>query len=120
MEDEENSLYENNVWELVELPKGKKQIKLKWIFDVKTDELENMVRHKARLVAKGFTQREGEYFFELFAPVSKYSTFIFVLALSVENNWILAGLVIKTAFLNAELKEEIYVAEPLGFRIKGS
>ena len=49
----------NDVWDVVELLKGKKLIGCKWVFKTKQDLKGNIERYKARLVAKGFTQREG-------------------------------------------------------------
>ena len=59
MKDEMNSMANNQVWDLVELPKGAKVIGCKWVFKTKRDLLGNIERYKARLVAKGFTQQEG-------------------------------------------------------------
>lgn len=52
-----NSLIKDNVWVLKSLPDGKKAVKCKWVFKIKTDETGNVTRYKARLVAKGFTQK---------------------------------------------------------------
>lgn len=60
MEDEIKSLNENQFSNLVQLPEGRKSIKTKWVFDLKVDSKEVVIRHKARLVGKGFSQREGE------------------------------------------------------------
>ena len=58
MKDEMNSMANNQVWDLVELPKGAKAIGCKWVFKTKRDSSGNIERYKARLVAKGFTQQE--------------------------------------------------------------
>ena len=59
METEMKSLQENEVWDLVELPRGRNPVGSKWVFKVKTDEDGNIERYKARLVAQGFTQKFG-------------------------------------------------------------
>ena len=59
MKDKTKSMDDNNIWDLVELPKGSKPIGCKWIFKTKRDSNGNVERYKARLVAKGFTQKEG-------------------------------------------------------------
>jgi hypothetical protein len=56
-------------WELVKRPVDKPVIKNKWVFDVKTNEIGEIIRYKARLVAKGFTQTYGVDYNETFAPV---------------------------------------------------
>ena len=59
MEDEMMSLHENNIYELVELSKGKKALTNKWIFRLNQDQHTFAPRYKARLVVKGFGQRRG-------------------------------------------------------------
>ncbi|WVZ81519.1 hypothetical protein U9M48_028886 [Paspalum notatum var. saurae] len=56
MLEEMASIEENKTWTLVDLPKGKRAIGLKWVFKLKRDEHGEVVKHKARLVAKGYVQ----------------------------------------------------------------
>ena len=53
------SLEDNHVWELAELPKGRKTIGSKWVYKVKTDEDGTIEQYKAQLVAQGFSQKYG-------------------------------------------------------------
>ena len=115
MDDEIESLYANNTWELVPLPYGAKAIPVKWVFKVKRDANGNIERFKARLVAKGFMQREGVDFNEVFAPVSKHTTLRSMLAEVAARDWELQHLDVKTAFLNGELEETIYMQPPPGY-----
>ena len=57
------------VYKLVDLPKGRKVIKNRWVFDLKSDG-----QKKARLVAKGFSQVEGIDYDEIFLPVVWFET----------------------------------------------
>ncbi|GJY93566.1 putative RNA-directed DNA polymerase [Tanacetum coccineum] len=66
MQDEMNSLHENNTFELVKLPKGKRALKNKWVYKLKTEEHTSRPRYKARLVVKGFSQKRGIDFDEIF------------------------------------------------------
>ncbi|GJY09561.1 retrovirus-related pol polyprotein from transposon TNT 1-94, partial [Tanacetum coccineum] len=79
MEDEMNSLHENNTFELVKLPKGKRALKNKWVYKLKTEEHTYRPRYKARLVVKCFSQKRGIDFDEIFSPVVKMGSIRVVL-----------------------------------------
>ena len=72
MQEEKNSLHKNKTYELVELPKGKKALRNKWVFKLKKDS-EKLVKYKARLVVKGFSQKHGIDLDEIFSPIVKMS-----------------------------------------------
>ena len=67
MQEELDQFQKNNVWKLVELPKGKSAIRVKWVFRNKLDKIGNVVRNQARLVAKGYSQQEDIDYTETFA-----------------------------------------------------
>ncbi|KAL0433573.1 UNVERIFIED_CONTAM: Retrovirus-related Pol polyprotein from transposon TNT 1-94 [Sesamum latifolium] len=115
MKEEMNSMAFNQVWDLVELPDGFKAIGCKWVFKTKKDSLGNIERHKARLVAKGFTQREGIDYTDTFSPVSKKDSLRTIMALVAHFDMDLHQMDVKTAFLNGELEEEVYMEQPEGF-----
>ncbi|GJT11160.1 retrovirus-related pol polyprotein from transposon TNT 1-94 [Tanacetum coccineum] len=103
------------VWELVSCPDNMFLIKLKWIYKVKTDESGGVLKNKARLVAQGFRQEEGIDFEESFAPVARIEAIRIFVAYAAHKNMIIYQMDVKTAFLNGELKEEVYVSQPEGF-----
>jgi len=57
MKEEMTSMAKNQVWDLVELPKGVSIVGCKWVFKTKRDSKGNVKRYKARLIAKGFTKK---------------------------------------------------------------
>ena len=69
MKSEMGSIYENNVWTLVELPDDRQAILYKWIFKRKTDANSSVTIYKARIVAKGFRQVQGVDYDEIFSLV---------------------------------------------------
>lgn len=105
--DELASIKKNNTWTLVEKPVNVKLIGAKWVFAIKN--LNGGPKFKARLVAQGFSEVEGVHYDETFSPVIRYSSLRMLLAFSVENDLKIRHLDVKTAFLNAELKEDIYL-----------
>ncbi|GJS82391.1 retrovirus-related pol polyprotein from transposon TNT 1-94 [Tanacetum coccineum] len=84
-------------------------------FGVKLDEYGDVLKNKARLVAKGYCQEEGLDFEESFAPVARLEAIRIFLANAASKNMIVYQMDVKTAFLNGELKEEVYVSQPEGF-----
>jgi hypothetical protein len=88
---------------------------LKWVFKLKHDEHGDVVKHKARLVAKGYVQRQGVDFEEVFAPVARMESVRVLLILAAHNNWPVHHMDVKSAFLNGDLGEEVYVSQPPGF-----
>lgn len=71
-------------------------------------------RYKARLVARGFSQTQGIDYFETFSPVVRYESVRAVLAVAAKHNMELMQFDIKTAFLNSQLNEDIYMQQPEG------
>ena len=119
MAEEMASIEQNGTWRLVDLPHGHRPIGLKWVFKVKRDEKGAIVKHKARLVAKGYVQKEGVDFDEVFAPVARMESVRLLLAVVAQEGWLVHHMDVKSAFLNGELKEEVYVRQPPGFLAAG-
>ncbi|OMO51796.1 Reverse transcriptase, RNA-dependent DNA polymerase [Corchorus capsularis] len=118
MQEEMDSLQKNGTYELVELPKGKRPLKNKWVFKLKKDG-NKLVRYKTCLVVKGFAQKACIDFDEIFSPVVKMSSIRVVLGLAASLNLEIEQLDVKTAFLHGDLQEEIYMDQPEGFKVKG-
>ncbi|GJX90679.1 retrovirus-related pol polyprotein from transposon TNT 1-94 [Tanacetum coccineum] len=103
------------VWELVPCPDLVMLIKLKWICKVKKDECGGVLKNKDRLVAKGYRQEEGIDFKESFAPVARIEAIRIIIANAATKKMTIYQMDVKTAFLNGELHEVVYVSQLEGF-----
>ncbi|GJS62312.1 retrovirus-related pol polyprotein from transposon TNT 1-94 [Tanacetum coccineum] len=115
MQEELNEFECLEVWELVPRPDKVMVITLKWIYKVKLDELGGILKNKARLVARGYRQEEGIDFEESFAPVARLEAIRIFLAFAAHMNMVVYQMDVKTAFLNGNLREEVYVSQSDGF-----
>lgn len=115
MNDELNSLKKNETWCVVDKPNGRNIVGCKWVFKLKTRPNDEQPRYKARLVAKGYSQHAGIDYSETFSPVVRYDSVRTVLALAAAEDFEIMQFDIKTAFLNGDLEEEIYMDMPEGF-----
>lgn len=119
MKEELSAIKKNQTWELVDLPEGKQAIGLKWIFKTKYHADGSIERHKARLVAKGYAQTYGIDYEDTFSPVARFETVRSFLAFAAHMKLPVFQFDVKSAFLNGELLEEVYVSQPEGFIING-
>jgi hypothetical protein len=119
MEEEMAAIVENGTWELCNLPSGNRPIGLKWVYKLKKNPAGDVVWHKARLVVKGYAQRVGIDFDEVFAPVARMDSVRLLLAVAAHQKWEVHHLDVKSAFLNGELTEEVFVSQPPGFVVRG-
>jgi hypothetical protein len=115
MHEELQNFERNQVWELVEPPPNCKPIGTKWVWKNKEGENGEVVRNKSRLVAQGYSQKEGIYYEETFAPVAHLEAIRILLAFFVAKGFKLYQMDVKSAFLNGFLEEEVYVKQPPGF-----
>ena len=115
MNEEIKSMKDNYVWDLVPLPEGVKPIGFKWIFKTKRDSKGDAERYKVRLVAKGYTQKEDIDYKETLSMVSSKDSFRTIIALVVHFNLELHHMDVKTAFLNGDIDETIYMVRPESF-----
>nr|GEW43893.1 hypothetical protein [Tanacetum cinerariifolium] len=81
-------------------------------YKVKLDELGGILKNKARLVAHGYRQEEGIDFEESFAPVARLEAIRIFLTCAAHKNMVVYQMDVKTAFLNGNLREEVYVSQP--------
>ena len=119
MQEEYLSHIENGTWTLVKKPEDRKILKMKWVYKIKTDENGNDIKYKSRLCIRGCAQKYGIDYDETFAPVIRYSGIRFMLTIALKNDLVAHHVDIKTAYLNSDIEEDVYVQQPQGFVIKG-
>lgn len=104
MDEELQAIEKNETWELISPPSSAKYIGLKWAFKMKKDLTGKILRHKARLAVKF-----GIDFEEVFTLVARLEMIQVILAIDALYGWLMHHLDVKSAFLNGEIEEEIYV-----------
>ena len=119
MNEEIECIEKNQTSELVDVPKDKDVIIIKWIYKTKQDVDGNVQKHKARMVARGFTHQPDIDFNETFAQVVCMDTVRTTLAIAAQNKWYVYQMDVKSAFLNGYLEEEVYVEHPQGYEVPG-
>nr|GFB63307.1 putative copia-type protein [Tanacetum cinerariifolium] len=105
----------NETWDKCILPQGKKPVGCRWIFTIKYKPDGIVERYKARLVAKGYTETYGIDYSKSFSPIAKINTIRGLFSIAANQGWPLHQFDVKNAFLNEELKEEVYMEAPPGF-----
>ncbi|XP_052625851.1 uncharacterized protein LOC128132890 [Lactuca sativa] len=115
MHEQLNQFEKLRVWTLVELPKGKKSLETHWVYRNKQDDSGVILRNKERLMVCGFRQIEGLDYTKIYALVARLEAIRIFLAYASYMNFTVYKIDVKTAFLYGNVKEEIYVDQPLGF-----
>jgi hypothetical protein len=113
IEDELDSITDMDVYTETALPPKKNALTSRWVFTWKVND-GKVVKAKARLVVRGFEQREGVDYSLLFAPTVSQVTIRTLLATAAAKGWYVHQIDFKTAFLNGELNEEVYMQIPQG------
>ena len=115
MDQEMESILRNGTYTLVDLPSGRKAISNKWVYKTKLDSQGMIDRRKARLVIRGFSQVSGLDFVDTFAPTPRFQTLRTVLTVAVQHSMRIRQLDVDSAYLNATLREDIYMHQPIGY-----
>ena len=118
MKSELDSMYSNQVWDLVKAPKGIKPVGCKWVYKRKRAINGKVGTFKAKLVAKGYTQKESIDYEETFSPLVMLKFIKITLSIATHYDYEIWQMDVKTAFLNGNLEEEIYMMQLEGFIAK--
>lgn len=111
MNRELQSLEDNDTWKISDIPKGATCLGTKWVYTQKLND-QGKPKFKARLVIQGCRQIEGVNYEETFAPVARYSSIRYLLALAVQKGLYISHLDVETAYLYSDLEEDIYIHPP--------
>ena len=109
----------NRTWELVELPSKVKPIGCKWVFKRKLKPDDTIDKFKTRLVAKGYKQKHNVDYFDTYSPVTRIASIRILFAIASIYKLVVHQMDVKTAFLNGDLEEEIYMEKPEGYVVLG-
>lgn len=112
MKAEYDSLCEQKVFTEVPIPQGHKLLGSRWIYKCKKSQNQEQI-YRARLVAQGFAQTRQDYF-QTFAPTLNPISLRTCLSVAVQRQYISKHLDIKTAYLHANLAEDVYMTIPQG------
>lgn len=115
MDEEYDSLIKNCTRLLVKPPKDQKVIDNRWVYRLKQNTDGSIDCYKARLVVRGFTQQYGVEYLETFSPVVKFTSIRTILALAASKRMFLRQFDVKSAFLNGDLGENVFMKQPFGY-----
>ena len=118
MKSELDSMYSSQVWNLVKAPNGIKPVGCKWVYKRKRGIYGKVETFKVRLVTKGYTQKEGIDYEETFSPIAMLKSIRILLSIATHYDYEIWQMDVKTAFLNGNLNEEIYMMQPEDFIAK--
>ena len=100
---EEIDALDKKSWDLVELPTGRKVVGNKWLCKKKLNAEGKVEKYKSHLVAKGYSQVEGIVFGEIFSPVAKLTSIIFLLSIVPAFDLEVQNMDVNTTFLHGDL-----------------
>ena len=114
MNEEMDSLLNNDTFELTQLPEGRKVVGGRWVYAVKLGP-NNEEQFKARYVAKGYSQVQDIDYHETFSPTARVTSIRMLMQLAAQYDLAVHEMDVKTAYLNAPIDCELYVEQPEGF-----
>ena len=113
--DEELKMLQSlGTWEPAQLPKGKKTVGCRWVFNVKYTPTGLIDRFKARLVAQGFSQVPGDDYLETFSPTIRAESLRLMLAIGAAEDLEMHQIDVVSAYPRSDLHAEIYMRLPEG------
>ena len=114
MDEEMQSLEENQTFTLTKLPEGRKTVGGRWVYSIKEGG-DGCEQYKARFVVKGYSQREGIDYGETFSPTANMTSVRVVMQKAAQENLVIHQMDVKTAYLHAPIDREMYMEQPEGY-----
>ena len=111
-----NELELQNTWNLVKLPPNRTHLKERWVYKIKTDLNNNIIKYKSRWVVKGFDQILGLNYLKTFSTTCKPESYKLIFILAMSNKWKLLQYDVKNAFVHANIDANIYVKQPISLK----
>ena len=115
MDEELKAQIDKNTWEMVIPPKGVNIVGSKWIYCLKKNDKNTIIRPKSRLVAQGFTQTFRVDYDETYTPIIRMTSLQTICAIAAHNNWPIHQMDVEVAYLNATLENPIYMQKLPGY-----
>jgi hypothetical protein len=115
IDEEISQLEKANTWDIIIPPPNANILQSRFVFRTKHDSNNEVMRFRARFVAKGNTQVYGIDYTETFASVVKLPMLRVILALAAHRDCEIHHMDVKSAYLNTEIKETVYVKPPPGY-----
>ena len=113
------SIMFNHIWELVELLPKVKPISCKWVFKRKLKPEGTIDKFKARLVAKGYKQKHNVDYFDTYSSITRIASIRILFVIASIYKLVVHQVDVKTAFLNGDLEEKIYIEQLEGYVVLG-
>lgn len=117
MEEEMANHERNNTWTLIDPndnPKNTKIVGSRWVFNIKTNAMNEPIKWKARLVAQGFSQKPGIDYEETYAPVTSLRIIRLLIAIAIEENLQIHQMDVTGAYLYGKIDQPTYMKLPHG------
>ncbi|QRW17416.1 Retrotransposable element Tf2 protein [Rhizoctonia solani] len=111
MEQEIATLEKQGTYDTSTLPPGRKAMGCQWVLTIKQNKEGQPIQYKARLVVQGYSQQPGIDYGQTFAPVVRLDSIRTLTSLANQNDWDIQQLNVTSAYLHADVEEELYMRQ---------
>ncbi len=115
MKNENKFFLINEIWKLVNSFRDRRVLRGKWVYKIKREGHDEILRYKTRWVVRGFEQIEGLNYTKIFVSMIKSMSYKAMYVIIVVNDWEIEQMNVKTVFLYDKILEDVYVVQLTGF-----